>query len=66
MLRLEHNKHWQANRQTGESVLCNTLGYGEISQYDSRCASCWLGHDHTWQKHDDSIKRHVMAQSQTK
>lgn len=26
--------------------------------YDSRCASCWLNHSHTQDKHHQSIARH--------
>jgi hypothetical protein len=61
MKRQEHNRIWMTNREPGEDVLCNTVGYGEISQYDSRCSSCWLGHDHTWDQHDTSITRFVEA-----
>lgn len=55
MTRQEHNAHWGVERQPGETVFCNTLGYGEISQYDPKCPSCWLGHSHTWEKHDASL-----------
>ena len=52
MTRAEHNQHWDANRKADEQVLCNLIGYGEMSQYDPKCAACWLGHKHTWKKHD--------------
>lgn len=55
MTREEHNAHWKVDRQPEDTVFCNTLGYGEISQYDPECASCWLGHSHTWEKHDASL-----------
>jgi hypothetical protein len=51
----EHNAAFGAKRRPDEIVLCNTMGYGEISQYDSRCSWCWLGHDHRWATHDQSI-----------
>jgi hypothetical protein len=57
MTREEHNAAFGVNRQPEEPVSCNTLGYGEISQYDPDCAPCWLGHSHTWEKHDQSIQR---------
>jgi len=53
--REEHNANHGANRQASDPVYCHTLGYGELSQYDPDCASCWLGHRHTWEKHDRSI-----------
>ena len=52
MTRDEHNAHWDVARQPGELVHCHTLGYGEFSQYDPDCSCCWLGHQHTWEKHD--------------
>lgn len=51
----EHNKSWKVNRQLHDLVLCHTLGYGEISQYDPLCSSCWLGADHNWARHDRQI-----------
>lgn len=61
MLRNEHNEQWNAHRRGDEEVLCSTFGYGEISQYDSRCSSCWLHHSHTWDHHDARIKDHMRA-----
>ena len=55
MLRDEHNRAWGVNRQPHENVYSHLGGYGEISQYDPRCHSCWLGHPHTWEKHDRTI-----------
>lgn len=55
MTRQEHNAHWKANRTAAEPVYCNTIGYGELSQYDARCPACWLGHSHAWEQHDASI-----------
>ena len=55
MTREEHNTHWGSERKAEEDVLCNTFGYGEISQYDAKCPSCWLGHSHTWAQHDASL-----------
>lgn len=52
MTRAEHNAYWQANRQPNEEVSCNLVGYGELTQYDADCPSCWLGHRHTWSEHD--------------
>ena len=56
MTRLEHNAAWHATRQPTDQVCCNLFGYGEISQYDARCAACWLGTSHTWEKHDSYIR----------
>ena len=63
MLRAEHNRAWAANRQPHEEVCCNLHGYGELSQYDPRCASCWLGHRHPWEKHDESILGQLQSQA---
>jgi hypothetical protein len=57
MTREEHNAAFRVDRQPNELVYCNTLGYGELSQYGSDCAPCWLGHSHTWEEHDRSIER---------
>ena len=56
MTREEHNARYGASRQPPDPVHCHTLGYGELSQYDPDCTSCWLGHRHTWEKHDRSIQ----------
>jgi len=56
MTRLEHNRHLGANRQPDEYVCCSLCGYGELDQYDARCAQCWLGHSHTWAQHDNNLK----------
>jgi hypothetical protein len=56
MTRAEHNEKWHTDRQPDEQVLCNTIGYGELSQYDERCPACWLGHQHTWSMHDAWLK----------
>lgn len=55
MTRTQHNAYYQADRQPEEQVHCNTLGYGELSQYDPACHQCWLGHRHTWKEHDKNI-----------
>ncbi len=55
MTRDEHNRRWGVDRKPGDPVHCNTLGYGEFSQYDPLCPSCWLGHQHTWAKHDRAL-----------
>lgn len=57
MTRAEHNAHWKVDRQPSERVHCNLLGYGEISQYDPKCACCWLGQSHTWEMHDRALSR---------
>ena len=57
MTREEHNNHFGVNRDPEEHVLCNTGGYGELSQYDPLCCACWLGHPHTWAEHDSSVTR---------
>jgi hypothetical protein len=62
MLLAEHNAKWGAQRSPGEQVHCHTLGYGEFSQYDPRCAACWLGHPHAWKEHDRSIRSAVAAE----
>lgn len=56
MTREEHNAHWQAARKPTDIVYCNTLGYGELSQYDSRCGACWLRAAHTWERHDTYLR----------
>lgn len=61
MMRLEHNRHHGADRAPGGVVLCSTFGYGELSQYDPCCASCWLGHGHTWAAHDRMLSAHREA-----
>lgn len=61
MTREEHNAHFGVDRQPGEQVYCNTLGYGEFSQYDPDCAACWLGHRHNWEKHDRYVLGHRKA-----
>ena len=55
MLRAGHNEKWGVARRDDEHVSCKLLGYGELDQYDSRCASCYFGHLHTWGEHDASI-----------
>ena len=55
MLRAEHNQAWGVNRQPNEQVCSHLHGYGEMSQYDSRCHNCWLGHPHTGAEHDRTI-----------
>lgn len=55
MTRREHNARWNAARQMTERVLCSTIGYGELSQYDPLCASCWLGQSHIWVDHDRMV-----------
>jgi hypothetical protein len=40
MTREEQNAAFRVNRQSKEPVYCNTLGYGERSQYDPDCAPC--------------------------
>lgn len=52
----EHNEKWKANRKKTDNVFCHTGGYSELSQYDLNCASCWLGHQHTWEHHDNNLK----------
>lgn len=64
MLRYQHNEHFNASRTPKDDVYSMTFGYGEISQYDSRCASCWLGHSHNWEKHDASILHDISAKHQ--
>ena len=56
MIRREHNKTFKVNRLSNERVNCHTIGYGEFSQYDSNCPQCWLGHEHTWQEHDQNLQ----------
>lgn len=58
----EHNAKWSVTRLPAESVFCHTLGYGEISQYDPDCASCWLGHLHTWREHDRMLEHHAAGE----
>ena len=53
MTREEHNTRFGVNREPGEWVSCNLFGYGELSQYDSDCPACWLGHRHNWAEHDE-------------
>ena len=55
MTREEHNEFWGVNRQPHERVECGTCGYGEISQYDPLCGMCWLGYEHTWERHDQLL-----------
>lgn len=57
MTRLEHNAKWNANRQPDDQVRCHLLANDELSQYDSRCAACYLGHAHTWREHDANLTR---------
>lgn len=52
MLMNEHNAYWGVKRKPEDTVCCNTLVYGELSQYDPECPACWLGHRHTWAEHD--------------
>lgn len=54
MTREQHNRFYGVNRQANEIVSCNVVGrdYGDLAQYDSACAACWLGHSHTWAQHD--------------
>lgn len=52
MTRQKHNAYYQVDRKPDERVHCNTLGYGELSQYDSECGHCWYGTSHTWEQHD--------------
>ena len=56
MTRWEHNTKYLVHRLPQELVNCHTIGYGEFSQYDPRCHQCWLGHEHTWQEHDNNIE----------
>jgi hypothetical protein len=58
MMRPEHNRHHGAARTADDGVMCSTFGYGELSMYDPCCASCWLGHRHTWAAHDRMLARH--------
>ncbi len=52
MLRIEHNnKDGKARRGTDNVRHWDT-------EYDARCAACWLGHAHTWDTHDWNIARH--------
>ena len=55
MTRQEHNRSYGVDRQPQEEVHCHTLGYNEFSQYDPLCTCCWLGHSHTWEKHDRNL-----------
>lgn len=55
MTRREHNEHWGVRRQMTDQVCCSTIGYGELSQYDADCASCWLHHPHIWADHDRMV-----------
>ena len=57
MTREEHNAAHGVNRQPHESVSCNLFGYGELSQYDGDCPACWLGHRHSWDEHDEWIRK---------
>lgn len=57
MTRDKHNRQHGVSRKEGDTVFCNTLGYGELSQYDPECAPCWLGHQHTWAVHDAHLAR---------
>lgn len=66
MLRAEHNEKYGVDRQPEEQVCCHLFGYGEISQYDPDCVCCYLGHRHTWEKHDLYIERSRLKQSQPK
>ncbi len=60
MNRTEHNTTYNVNRLPQERVNCHTIGYGEFSQYDSLCVYCYLGHEHTWQEHDNEITKGVL------
>lgn len=65
MTRAEHNALHVVERRADEYVLCNSFGRdGERNQYDGDCASCWLGHRHTWEKHDASIRAARLARSE--
>lgn len=57
MLRAQHNETYHVNRAADETVIPMSYG-GETAQYDGRCESCWLGHNHTWEKHDAAITRY--------
>jgi len=57
MTRVQHNLAFDVRRKPDELVRCHTFGYGELSQYDPACPSCWVGASHTWEEHD----RHAVA-----
>ncbi len=50
MTRNEYNKAKGYNYQPSDTVL--------NAAYDARCASCWLGFPHSWEKHDRDIALH--------
>ena len=64
MKRTEHNAMWGVAKQPTDTVHCHTLGYGEFSQYDPKCAACWLGHQHSWATHDLNLG-HAAVQAGT-